>query len=337
PDFFAKDWPQIELDGLVAKEIDGKKVILPVWHNIGHNEVKKYSPILAGRIAVKTADGLDEVVRKIMQVVNPTNIYISDGKRADVASGLISGKVDDFHRLIAEADARFEMHCSQSDSNITKMNYGRWSVAHQLVPTLPEKTLKKLYSILKLSQIEETGWPIGEVLNTEELRPHPWNDVLEAWIVTQEPPRLDYWFAKPSGFFYATRAFNEDFAVQTDKPLFEWIDPIRHMGEAILHATRVAKGYEVPIDHIIFLARYGGLTGRKLWNRRRQSIMGPREDYVCRTDSWSKEILVQPDLDIESLPSIVQELLKPLYEKFDLFEMPSQVYLHQLKRMIQGT
>jgi len=28
--FFAKEWPQKELDGLVAKEVEGKKVILPV-------------------------------------------------------------------------------------------------------------------------------------------------------------------------------------------------------------------------------------------------------------------------------------------------------------------
>jgi hypothetical protein len=31
--FFAKHWPQRELDGLAAREVDGVKVILPVWHN----------------------------------------------------------------------------------------------------------------------------------------------------------------------------------------------------------------------------------------------------------------------------------------------------------------
>ena len=35
PAFFAKDWPQWELEALVAKEnAEGRKVILTVWHGI---------------------------------------------------------------------------------------------------------------------------------------------------------------------------------------------------------------------------------------------------------------------------------------------------------------
>jgi hypothetical protein len=32
--FFAKNWPQYELNGLTAREMDGHKVILPIWHNV---------------------------------------------------------------------------------------------------------------------------------------------------------------------------------------------------------------------------------------------------------------------------------------------------------------
>ena len=55
PSFFAKNWPQYELDGLVAKEMTGGKVILPLWHKISKNEVVRYSPTLADRVALKTA------------------------------------------------------------------------------------------------------------------------------------------------------------------------------------------------------------------------------------------------------------------------------------------
>jgi hypothetical protein len=51
PNFFAKRWPQEELDGLYSKEVAGVKVILPVWHNITADEVRNYSPLLAGRLA----------------------------------------------------------------------------------------------------------------------------------------------------------------------------------------------------------------------------------------------------------------------------------------------
>lgn len=55
PSFFAKQWPQYELDGLVAKEMVGGKVILPLWHKVSKNEVIGYSPTLADKVALNTA------------------------------------------------------------------------------------------------------------------------------------------------------------------------------------------------------------------------------------------------------------------------------------------
>jgi hypothetical protein len=62
PNFFAKPWPQQELDGLVSKEISGIKVILPVWHNIDLEGVRGHSPMLAGRLAAKSSDGMEKVI-----------------------------------------------------------------------------------------------------------------------------------------------------------------------------------------------------------------------------------------------------------------------------------
>jgi hypothetical protein len=54
PAFFAKNWPKYELNGLVAREIDGHKVILPVWHYVTKKDVLLYSPTLADKVAVIT-------------------------------------------------------------------------------------------------------------------------------------------------------------------------------------------------------------------------------------------------------------------------------------------
>jgi hypothetical protein len=67
--FFAKNWPRKELDGLFAKEAGGAKVILPVWHELGHAEIRRYSPLLADRLAVSTKDGLDSVAEEILRAV----------------------------------------------------------------------------------------------------------------------------------------------------------------------------------------------------------------------------------------------------------------------------
>jgi len=67
PVFFSKQWPKMELDGLVAKETSsGKKAILPIWHEIDQKGVTKYSPLLAGRLAGRSEDGMAKLLQQIL-------------------------------------------------------------------------------------------------------------------------------------------------------------------------------------------------------------------------------------------------------------------------------
>jgi hypothetical protein len=70
--FFKKKWPQAELDGLFSLEHPSRKVILPIWKDIDEAGVKAYSPILAGRLAVRASDGIDRVVESIKRAVGLT-------------------------------------------------------------------------------------------------------------------------------------------------------------------------------------------------------------------------------------------------------------------------
>jgi len=64
--FFKKEWPQKELDGLFAREVNSEKVILPIWHKISKNEVLSYSPIIADLVAINTTDfTIEEIAEKI--------------------------------------------------------------------------------------------------------------------------------------------------------------------------------------------------------------------------------------------------------------------------------
>ena len=70
--FFAKEWPQYELDGLVDREMSSRaKLVLPIWHKVTHADVARYSPALAGRRAARS-DSLEEVVQEIYDVVHPS-------------------------------------------------------------------------------------------------------------------------------------------------------------------------------------------------------------------------------------------------------------------------
>lgn len=73
PAFFAKNWTQYELDGLVAREMNGEQLILPIWHNITKDQLLKVSPSPSDRVALSTgvlsieeiADELAEAIRQV--------------------------------------------------------------------------------------------------------------------------------------------------------------------------------------------------------------------------------------------------------------------------------
>lgn len=67
--FFTKNWPQRELDGLVSRERDGAKVILPIWLDVDVEDVRQYSPMLADRWAALASEGLPAVVAKLLAVL----------------------------------------------------------------------------------------------------------------------------------------------------------------------------------------------------------------------------------------------------------------------------
>jgi TIR domain-containing protein len=82
--FFAKKWPPAELNGLYALEEKSGKMILPVWLGLTAEDIKKYSPILADRIAANGSEGIEAVVaalrfaidssdrQRVLGTLNPT-------------------------------------------------------------------------------------------------------------------------------------------------------------------------------------------------------------------------------------------------------------------------
>lgn len=68
--FFAKGWPQYELDGLVTMSVNERQVLLPIWHEISKHEVINQSPSLADRVALRTADySITEIADEIASVI----------------------------------------------------------------------------------------------------------------------------------------------------------------------------------------------------------------------------------------------------------------------------
>lgn len=69
--FFAKNWTQYEVDGLVTREMEGRKVILPIWHMVSKNQVQDFSPSIADKKAINSSmSTIDEIVAQLAEVLD---------------------------------------------------------------------------------------------------------------------------------------------------------------------------------------------------------------------------------------------------------------------------
>ena len=70
--FFAKGWPQYELDGIVTRAVAGEQNLLPIWHKITKDEVRAQNPSLAGKVARSTSQfSVQEIAEEIAKRVRP--------------------------------------------------------------------------------------------------------------------------------------------------------------------------------------------------------------------------------------------------------------------------
>ncbi|GAA2651410.1 hypothetical protein GCM10010400_03470 [Streptomyces aculeolatus] len=68
--FITKGWPNHELDGLVTRNVAGEQSLLPIWHNLSADDVRRYSPSLADKVAMSTdAYSIEEIAAQIADVV----------------------------------------------------------------------------------------------------------------------------------------------------------------------------------------------------------------------------------------------------------------------------
>ena len=75
PDFLKKRWTDYEYRSLLSKEIDGQKIILPIWHNITKEEIRKYSLYLSDKFALDSSkESTRQLTIKLLKVIRP-DIY----------------------------------------------------------------------------------------------------------------------------------------------------------------------------------------------------------------------------------------------------------------------
>lgn len=106
--FFKKNWTEYELNGLAALERNGRKVVLPIWHGVTREDVLRYSPPLADRVAVQSDLPHDQFVEKVRHLIGNKDKKQGglEGQLPDTSSGAFV--VESSGPLVLLADHLFE-------------------------------------------------------------------------------------------------------------------------------------------------------------------------------------------------------------------------------------
>ena len=73
--FLEKRWTDYEHRSLLSKEENGKKIILPIWHNISKDEVKQFSLYLSDKVALDTSKtSINTIALLLTETIRP-DIY----------------------------------------------------------------------------------------------------------------------------------------------------------------------------------------------------------------------------------------------------------------------
>ncbi|WGI31229.1 toll/interleukin-1 receptor domain-containing protein [Mycolicibacterium aubagnense] len=136
PSFFGKSWPQWELDGLVARDIQTGGVLLPVWHGVNRDEIIAFSPPLADKFAVSSASGIDQVVRQLCEVIRPQGSTLVIARDHLIDMGYSPPVVtDDWWLDVAAASESNDMEGDWQEP----MGWGRWGFPLPESSTEPAK------------------------------------------------------------------------------------------------------------------------------------------------------------------------------------------------------
>lgn len=169
--FFKKDWPQRELEGLVAKEYEGRKIILPVWHKVDAAFIRSKSILLAGILGVPSSKGIGFITQEVLKVIKPGGqtpakpippIQLPKGK--DSRRSILEGTINSLQKLEVP---EIKQTINDMEFDVLKQNYSDLLEGIALFDLGGKKEHANLFIFLQESVLErsrEEGAEIFELL-----------------------------------------------------------------------------------------------------------------------------------------------------------------------------
>jgi len=209
--------------------------------------------------------------------------------------------------------------------------------------------LYRFKDLLEQAVVQHTGWPLWLFLTKHDLSPYELDGLIECWLKPLEAQanrplgdaaHCDFWRAAPTGRTFIMRGYQEDsqdtFAPRT---IFDTTLPIWRMGEALLHAEKLASllAPEAKSIKVRLRAHYTGLSGRVLrsWGNPAANLMF--EGGAARSDEALLEATAPVSTVSKNLPAIVTPMASSLFERFGVAGLTQESVATELERMAKNT
>ena len=234
--------------------------------------------------------------------------------------------------FVREAFARWqELTADLPEDSPGRFPHGWYRFDYWLEGEVRSESMSEFQDIRReVAATKYSGWPVFLTLTRHELAPYEHAGAIECWLSPEsesvnrsfgDPAHCDFWRATPSYRLFLMRGYQED-GQETFPPgtIFDTTLPVWRMGEALLHAERLAalirEGSSDLTIH--FRAVYSGLSGRVLrsWANPLSDLL--LEGHAARGDEAVLEAII-PAGDVESrLVEHLFPLVSSLYERFGI-------------------
>jgi len=220
-----------------------------------------------------------------------------------------------------------------------RLQHGHYAVGYQIIGDIKPQRGAALREALQRGVVKHTGWPPFWVPTRPGIEPYMSDGNVECWLGpdrdARDPAHSDFWRASPHGQLFLIRGYQEDGLDNERTPpgtVFDITLPTWRIGEILLHAASMAQQFEAPEAQIVLVVEWTGLANRELTsfaNQRRVLFEGQR----TRQDRYRTSIAVQADHISDTLPELVDRIVRPLYELFDFFQLPGTLVSEELTEM----
>ena len=230
-----------------------------------------------------------------------------------------------------------------------RFSHGWYRIDYALEGDIKEVELHKFPDVLRRAVVQHTGWNMFGLPRRPELQAHEVDGVIECWLAPgdkadfdrpfYDAAHCDFWRAAPSGRMFLIRGYQED-AQETFPPgtIFDTTLPIWRLGEALLHASKLAAliARDSKKTTVRLRALYTGLSGRDL----RAWASPTSVDFFGGGRSRTDEALIEneaPAAAIEpELGRFVYPLVASLFERFGVTGVSTDFVDSVLQQMRQN-